>query len=407
MSRLRAITSGLWLVLCLWACESPIVGLECRQGFTLCGNTCVDPDSDFRHCGMCDHSCGRFVCEKGSCSSNVVRDAGPNDGGGGSGGKDAGPRDAGREDDGGGFDPDAGLPGCGVGYQDCGGVCADPTTDPNHCGSCGVACPGRMLCSAGTCAPECDKALSQCGALCIDAQRDPDHCGRCTKRCTSGICELGSCADAIAGHAVVIGHDFTNANTAMQRLVGNAVFLGLGAPVRVLVYTGDADPKSSAGVERAIDVVKVETGRDWQRVEAIESLVPLQLSAADVLLIHAQVEASNSTLRKLGEQWGNALAQFVSIGGVVIVIDAPSTRNNGTFQILQPARIFLAKGRQEIESQPLTVKTPGLGVAMRVPDRYMGLSHTVHFNAVTSPGTQVVTDRDGLPVVVQRVISPR
>jgi hypothetical protein len=413
MNKLRAIVCGLGIALCLLACESPIVGLDCREGFTLCGNTCVDPSSDFRHCGVCDRSCGRFVCEKGSCSSNVIRDAGPNDGGGsggtggraGSGGKDAG-RDAGTED-GGGFDPDAGLPGCSVGEQDCDGVCANPATDPNHCGACGVVCPDGMVCSAGSCAPECDKALSRCGALCIDAQRDPDHCGSCTKRCTSGICEQGACADAIAGQAVVIGHDFTNANVAMQRLVGNAVFLGMGAPVRVLVYTGDADAKSSAGVERAIDVVKSETGRDWQRAEALESLVPLQLSAADVLLIHAQVEASNSTLRKLGEQWGNALAQFVSIGGVVIVIDAPSARNSGTFQVLQPARIFLARGREEIEPQALTVKTPGLGVAMRVPDRYMGLSHTVHFNSVTSPGTLVVTDRDGLPVVVQRVISPR
>lgn len=403
MSMLRAVVRNLALALALsmLACQSPIVGLECREGFTLCGNTCVDTSSDFRHCGMCDRSCGRYVCEKSSCSSQNIRDAGPNDGG-----KDAG-RDAGKDDDGGGFHPDAGLPGCGVGYQDCEGECANPINDPKHCGTCDVVCPAGTFCSNGSCAPECDKALMQCGVLCVDSQRDPDNCGDCTKRCTSGICELGSCADAIAGHAVVIGHDFTSANTAMQRLVGNAVFLGMGAPVRVLVYTGDANPMSSAGVERAIDVVKTETGRDWQRVEAIEALVPLQLGAADVLLIHAQVEASNSTLRKLGEQWGNALAQFVSIGGVVIAIDAPSQRNSGTFQVLEPARIFLARSREEIEPQALTVKTPGLGVAMRVPDRYMGLSHTVHFRSVTSPGTLVVTDRDALPVVVQRVISPR
>jgi hypothetical protein len=321
------------------------------------------------------------------------------------GGRDGG-RDAGGRDDDAGFDPDAGLPGCSVGYQECDGVCANPSNDPRHCGSCGNACPAGAFCSSGSCAPECEAALTQCGGLCVDAQRDPDHCGGCSNRCTSGICELGACADAIAGQAVVIGHDFTNANTAMQRLVGNAVFLALGAPVRVLVYTGDADPASAMGVERAIDMVKIETGRNWQRMEAIEALVPLQLSAADVLLIHAQVEASNSTLRKLGEQWGNALAQFVSIGGVVIVVDAPSERNGGTFQVLEPPRIFLARSREEIEPQPLTVQAPGLGVAVRVPERYMSLSHTVRFRGVASPGTIVVTDRDSLPVVVQRVISP-
>lgn len=401
------------LLASLWfACESPLVGLECREGFSLCGNRCVDLRSDFRNCGQCDNSCGRFVCDDGRCSSEQMRDAGGPRDAGSDAGRDGGARDAGNsdrdastDDDAGSFHPDAGLSGCSVGYQDCDGACVNPNNDPAHCGSCGNQCPDGMFCTSGTCAQECEIELMQCGALCVDEQRDADHCGDCTTRCASGICEAGACADLIAGQAVVIGHDFTTANTAMQRLLGNAVFLGLGAPVRVLVYTGDADPTSIMGVEHAIDVVKAETGRDWQRIEAIEALVPLQLSAADVLLIHAQVEASNSTLRKLGEQWGNALARFVSIGGVVIVVDAPSARNAGTFQVLEPARIFLADGREEIEPQALAVQTPGLGVAVRVPDRYMSLNHTVHFNGVTSPGTVVVTDRDGLPVVVQRVLS--
>lgn len=411
MTTIRAAVCWLGL-LCLCACESPIVGLECRPGFTLCGGRCVDLSADFRNCGSCAHSCGQYVCEQGTCSSDAMHDAGmprPE-----AGIPDAGPTDAGSDvdvdggdEDAGGFQTDAGLPGCSVGTQECEGVCANPSNDPRHCGSCGVACGPELFCSAGICRPECEAPLTQCDALCFDLQRDPDHCGSCDKRCMSGICELGECADAIAGQAVVIGHDFTKANTAMQRLAGNAVFLGLGAPVRILVYAGDADAASVEGVERAIDVVKEETGRDWQRVEAIEALVPLQLSAADVLLIHAQVGASNSSLRKLGEQWGNALAQFVSTGGVIVVIEAPSERNAGTFQVLGPSRIFLAQGREEIESQPLNVETPGLGVAVRVPERYMSLSHTVHFNGVTSPGSLVVVDKERLPVVVQRVVSAR
>ena len=399
MSVLRSIAFCLGVLLCLLGCQSPIVGLACRDGFSLCGTSCVDLRSDFRNCGQCDNSCGRYVCDQGSCSSQHIRDAG-SDGGG--------PLDAGPpEVDGGGFSPDAGLPGCSVGYQDCDGICVDPSNDPRHCGGCGTACPDGVLCSSGNCVLHCEVQEHQCGAWCVDLLRHPNNCGGCSQRCTSGICDSGKCADAIAGQAVVLGHDFRNSNTAMQRLVGNAVFLGLGAPVRVLVYTGDADPSSVEGVEYAIRVVAGETGRRWQPTEAIEALVPLQLSAADVLLIHAQVEASNSTLRKLGEQWGNALAQFVSTGGVVIVLDAPSQRNNGTFQLLQPARIFLARSRELIEPQVLTVEIPGLGVAVRVPDRYMSLGNTVRFRGVTSPGTVVVVDRDGFPVVIQRVVSAR
>lgn len=409
----RKVLCCMWLLLSsTWlGCESPIVGLQCRAGYTLCADTCVDLSSDFRNCGSCGHSCGQYVCDDSTCSSETMRDsgmpgpdAGKPDGGRGAG--DAG-LDGGDDTDGGLSDEDSGLPGCAVGYQECDGVCANPSSDPAHCGSCSVACKDGEFCSSGECQDDCATPLTQCGPLCLDLQRDPDHCGDCTKRCASGICELGACADAIAGQAVIIGHDFTKANTAMQRLAGNAVFLGLGAPVRVLIYSGDADPTSIEGVERAIDVVKEETGRAWQRVQALESLVPLQLSAADVLLIHAQVEASNSTLQKLGEQWGNAIAQFVSIGGVVVVIDAPSERNGGTYQVLEPARIFRAEGRESIESQPLTVTTPGLGVAVRVPERYMSLENSVRFTGVSTPGTFVVVDKDDLPVIVQRVVSAR
>jgi hypothetical protein len=243
--------------------------------------------------------------------------------------------------------------------------------------------------------------------MCFDLMTDPDHCGSCSNRCKSGICELGMCADAIAGQAVVIGHDFSAANTAMQRLAGNAVFLAQGAPVRVLVYRGDADATSIAGVERAIDVVKSETGRDWQRTDAIEALVPLQLGAADVFLVHAQVQASNSSLRKLGQQWGNALAQFASTGGVIVLIEAPSAQNAGTFQLLAPAHIFEATARETITTQQLSVQTPGLGVAVRVPDRYMSAKNSVHFRGVGTPGTFVVVDKESLPVLVQRVIIAR
>jgi hypothetical protein len=215
------------------------------------------------------------------------------------------------------------------------------------------------------------------------------------------------CGGAIAGQAVVIGHDLIAANDAMNRLVGNAVFLASGAPVRVLVYRGDADAASVAGVEAAIDTAKAQIGRDWQRIEAIESLVPLQLSAADVLLIHAQAGATRATIDRLGQEWGNAMAQFVAQGGVIVVMEAPSALNDGTFHLLEPANIFSAASRESITPQQLSVRTPGLGVAVRVPDRYMSQEHTVHFKGVSMRGSFVVVDRDQLPVVVQRVIVSR
>jgi hypothetical protein len=123
--------------------------------------------------------------------------------------------------------------------------------------------------------------------------------------------------------------------------------------------------------------------------------------------VHAQAGARKSTLQKLGEEWGNAMAQFVALGGVIVLFDAPSPTNDGTFRLLEPAQIFAAKSREPIEVQQLRVPTPGLGVAVRVPDRYMSAAQTVHFKGLTTPGSSAVVDRDGLPVIIQRVIVTR
>lgn len=402
-----------WTLLLLVAtagpgCESPIVGAECRPGFTLCGSTCVDLKADFRNCGMCDRSCGRFICDDGMCSATQLNDAGPSAEAGardaGRGADDSGTSDAAPPSDGGTFDPDTGLPGCDLGEQECDGVCSNPRYDASNCGMCGRVCLDDQFCAGGVCADRCEAPLTQCGFQCFDLSQDPQHCGDCNRLCTSGICEMGACADRIAGQAVVLGHDFLAANNAMQRLAGNAVFLARGAPVRVLTYRGEANDASVNGVELAIDVVKNELGRDWRRIEAVESIVPLQLASADVLLIHSQSNARKSTLMKLGQQWGNAIAQFLSAGGVVVLFDAPSTLNDGTFRILEPSQVFSAADRATVGMQQLRVQTPGLGVAVRVPERYMSATNTVRFSGLTTSGTAIVVDRDNLPVVVQRVI---
>jgi hypothetical protein len=412
----------LWLGLCWMSvagCDSPIVGAECRSGYVLCGSRCTDPNSDFRNCGSCGHSCGRYICQDGVCSTSELRDAGTPDAGGAAGmdggtagdgggaGGTSGSTGQGGMSGGGSFNPDAGLSGCMIGEQECSGTCSNPATDPNNCGKCDNVCPPAQVCSGGSCSILCDPPLVMCAGQCFELTKDPNHCGSCNNKCASGICENGVCADAVAGQAVVIGHDYVSpSNSAMQRLAGNAIFLGRGAPVRVLTYVGDASMASVAGVEGAINAVKTEIGRDWMKINAIESIVPLQLASADVMLVHSQFGASDSTLKKLGQAWGNALAQFLVTGGVVVVFETPSTHNTGTFKILAPAMIFAADSREAIPSQQLNVETPGLGVAVRVPDRYMSAAETVHFNTVTSPGASVVVDQDSKPVIVQRVIVP-
>lgn len=387
----------------LAGCQSALVGASCQEGFSLCSDECVNTRRDFRNCGRCGNTCGDFVCDDGRCSDEMrpgAKDAGD---------LDAAPEipDAGISDSGAPFDPDTGLGGCLVGERQCGDDCVNTNQDRANCGSCGKSCPEGQICSGGQCSAACMGGLVQCGDSCHELMDDVEHCGVCAVSCASGICEDGTCQDAVPGQVVVIGHDFNNANDAMRRIAGNAVFLARGAPVRVLAYRGRATAAAISGVEAAINVAKREIGRDWQQTIADENNLPLQLVDADVFLIHPQSGASDVALVRLGQLWGAALAQFIARGGIIVAFEAPSETNDGTFRILEPSRIFGAMKRTEIGVQTLKVKTPGLGVALRVPDRYLSASHSVRFEGLTTGGTAIVVDAGGRPVVIQRVIVPQ
>jgi len=95
--------------------------------------------------------------------------------------------------------------GCPSPTTQCGNVCANTETDPNHCGTCTTVCstadagdPGDAgvivaVCNAGTCGIECDGGLTQCNEQCFDEQNDPNHCGGCTNACDGGPCNAGTC----------------------------------------------------------------------------------------------------------------------------------------------------------------------------------------------------------------------
>jgi hypothetical protein len=83
--------------------------------------------------------------------------------------------------------------GCVSPLVECGGLCADLSSDPFNCGGCGIVCEG---CAGGTC-PQvslgCVSPLVECGGLCADLNTDPNHCGACGNVCASGVCGGGVC----------------------------------------------------------------------------------------------------------------------------------------------------------------------------------------------------------------------
>ena len=82
-----------------------------------------------------------------------------------------------------------------MGLIDCSGTCANPLTDPSHCGGCTTACLSGQVCSAGKCTTYCKSGLTACSGSCVDLQSNAAHCGGCTTKCKSGyLCKKGKCA---------------------------------------------------------------------------------------------------------------------------------------------------------------------------------------------------------------------
>ncbi len=375
-------------LLFLAACADPIVGAECQAGFQLCDGRCVSLNS-FEHCGSCDNHCGSFMCIDGQCSSVPRQDAGA---------------DAAPAAPDGALPLDSGLSGCSLGALQCDGQCVRIDTNNNHCGECGNRCRPNEYCVQGVCEEACEEPLVLCGNACLDVSSDPSNCGGCGRKCVSGICENGTCADVTAGHLVVIGHDLASAGPVMQRIAGNAVFLARGSPVRVLVYEDGAPAAAIAGTDGAIEYVSEADGRTWERTAGIEGLVTYQLGEADVFVICAQQNAGDSVLRKLGEQWGNALVDFLRQGGVVVLFEGLGGDNGGTYQVLQPGQMFSAEAVRRAAGGTLTVTDPSDQITLGVPERYVTGGAAVAFESISTPANVVAEDEDGSPVVLHRVV---
>jgi hypothetical protein len=94
---------------------------------------------------------------------------------------------------------------CAPGKMACDGVCIDPMTDADHCGSCSPCSleNATASCVAGQCTLEscnagfCDlDGMPGCEAE-PNLLADPNHCGSCANTCSSGTCVAGACTKRV------------------------------------------------------------------------------------------------------------------------------------------------------------------------------------------------------------------
>ena len=132
----------------------------CTGATSVCGEACVDTQTDFDNCGSCGKPCAAGqACVGGSCALA-----------------------------------------CGGGTTKCGSACVDEAVDPHNCGACGKACSAGEACVGGSCTGTCASGFTVCmesgsgGTACVDPQSDAANCGGCGKACAAGMtCAMGAC----------------------------------------------------------------------------------------------------------------------------------------------------------------------------------------------------------------------
>jgi hypothetical protein len=281
----------------------------------------------------------------------------------------------------------------------CDDQCVDPSLDPANCGACNNVCDFGV-CNDGICL-DCSAEGAVCGRQCTDLARDPDNCGFCGNPCASGLCNSGQCEAAGTGRAIVIGHDYLRNRAAMNRILGNAVFLWPVNPVRLLVYEGAANPTAIAGADTAIAQVANATGRHAVRTNAAASDVPALLAATDVFLIYGQELANDTALNQLGSDWAASLLAFMSGGGTVVLLDAGYTGNSGTCQILAQPGLFQLTRTAATTGDVCTVVARGDALTTGLPRTYLCEQNSTSFDVtdLSKNITVVVQDVDKTVVV--------
>ena len=96
---------------------------------------------------------------------------------------------------------------CDAPFAMCGKMCRDLSSDPNHCGGCGIKIdPETEICCDGVPTPIDEDNCGTCGEVCgpddvccaesggcADLQSDPNNCGECGNVCDGGECTDGEC----------------------------------------------------------------------------------------------------------------------------------------------------------------------------------------------------------------------
>jgi hypothetical protein len=252
--------------------------------------------------------------------------------------------------------------------------------------------------------------LSDCGGVCIDVSSDPLHCGYCGHPCQTGLCSDGQCQGAFAGHAVVLGLDYSNVavGSSGAKLLGNSAFLHPDEPLRTVVFNAFGNDPAATTATQILDNEANIRGRSVMLSSAAvaEDLAFLATNLqASVIVLPAMPLASPADLAHAADILSGPLFDFVTQGGVVLGL----ARDQNCAELLRELHLFGELYSEPAAPGPLLVSAWIDAISSGVLSPFVPPSSVLAFSTpdLGSPDLiSVVKSAGGEPVVLHRVYSP-
>jgi hypothetical protein len=222
---------------------------------------------------------------------------------------------------------------------------------------------------------------------------------------------------AVPGNVVLMCLNYrqTFQGRSQEVLLGNAVFLPAGSPVRVLAYTEYTSARLVNQVTRTLDWASAARGRTYDLATVTDPQTlnsTLSIFDHDVLLVLDQDLAPAPTdLADLGAALEGTIGGFARAGGMVVVLSG--TDDMSAF--FTAANLLAVDGQTDVTGTDLYNRSPGNVVGVAVFSPFRALQDTCVFETTATENAStffVVTDTDpasglgiGKPVVVHRIIS--
>lgn len=266
-------------------------------------------------------------------------------------------------------------------------------------------------------ATSCDEGLTLCNGMCVDTTSDPFNCGSCGVVCASLLCSSSKCVGAVAGHVVVIGHDYeVSYSMAQAKLLSNALLLAPAKALKVRSYEQYASVPAVNNVKSILNAAAMAANRTITYTAANQpsDVSPgMTVLNTDVLVVYDQTKAPASSLAGIGTGWVQTLASFTQVGGIVIVLDGAGGMNPQMPAMMTSAKLLDVASDTAISTgTALTVVAPQDAVGLGVVSPYGAGKHSVHFacnEANAGLVTYVVEDPTNdagptQPVTVHKVV---